>query len=72
MITMNIENIPIHSVKPPLVRVKGTHREIGRQIGETIKHQVDRSLDNARRLLDCAYNEIKLTWNGAKIQARKI
>lgn len=61
----------IHSSAPPLVRVSGTHREIGRQLGEACKTQVRRSIDNAHILLESGYDVLQLTWEGAKIQARK-
>jgi isopenicillin-N N-acyltransferase like protein len=56
---------------PPLVRVKGNHREIGRQIGSQTEKQVKHSLANARDLLSAAYDSLQLTWEGAEIQARK-
>ena len=71
--TQKKENIetPIHSDPIPLIEVSGTHREMGRQIGEARRESVQRSLENARKLLDEAYDEIELTWDGAQIQARK-
>ena len=44
---------------------------MGRQIGESRRENVQRSIENARKLLDEAYNELELTWEGAQIQARK-
>lgn len=64
-------NTPIHPNPPPLVRISGTHREMGRQFGEAAKKQIEHSLENARNLLALAYAEIALTWEGAQIQARK-
>jgi isopenicillin-N N-acyltransferase-like protein len=64
-------NTPIHPNPPPLVRVSGTHREMGRQFGEASRKQVEHSLENARNLLKSAYAELALTWEGAQIQARK-
>ncbi len=64
-------NTPIHSNPPPLVRVSGTHREMGRQIGEACRKQVERSIENARALLAGAYDQVALTWEGAQIQSRK-
>ena len=61
----------IHPDPIPLVRVSGTHREMGRQVGEARRENVRRSVDNARRLLADAYEELELTWEGAQIQARK-
>lgn len=56
---------------PPLVRVSGSHLEIGRQIGEVCQTQVRRSLVNARNLIESSYETLELTWEGAQIQARK-
>ena len=55
----------------PLVRVSGTHRNMGRQIGEACSLQVRRSLENARKLIESSYATLELTWAGAQIQARK-
>ncbi len=62
---------PPHSAPAPLVRVTGSHREMGRQIGEACAEQVRHSLKNARVLLDNAYEKLELTWAGAQIQTRK-
>jgi isopenicillin-N N-acyltransferase-like protein len=62
---------PIHPEPPPLVRISGTHREMGQQIGETCRKRVEHSIENARALLAEAYTELALTWEGAQIQARK-
>jgi isopenicillin-N N-acyltransferase like protein len=55
----------------PLLHVKGSHREIGRQIGEARRDQVQHSIKNARVLLANAYDTLQLEWEGALIQARK-
>jgi isopenicillin-N N-acyltransferase-like protein len=60
-----------HSTPPPLIRVSGTHREIGRQIGEACREQIHLGNENAKMLLESAYEDLQLTWEGAKIQARK-
>lgn len=65
------EQFSSHPTPPPLVRVSGTHREMGRQIGETCTEQVRRSVENARSLLESTYEDLQLTWDGAQIQARK-
>lgn len=62
---------PLHPNPPPLVRVSGTHREIGRQIGEACKKQVQHGVENSRNLVADAYEQLELTWAGAQIQARK-
>ncbi|MBN2387059.1 MAG: hypothetical protein JXB85_08560 [Anaerolineales bacterium] len=62
---------PQHPNPPPLVRVSGTHREMGRQIGEATRKQVHHGIENSRQLLESAYQQLELTWDGAQIQARK-
>ena len=62
---------PVHSNPVPLVQVSGTHREMGRQIGEARRESGQRSIENARKVLAESYNELELTWEGAQIQARK-
>ncbi len=66
-----LDNITIHPAPPPLIRVKGSHREIGRQIGEACQKQVNHSLANARELIESAYGVLELSWEGAQIQAKK-
>ena len=61
----------IHNTPPPLIEVAGTHREMGQQIGEAARVQVQHSVDNAHVLIDQSYNTLELTWAGANIQARK-
>ncbi len=67
----NPYNTPIHPEAVPLIRVSGSHREMGRQIGEAMRQQVKHSIENARQLLSDAYPQLELTWPGATIQARK-
>ncbi len=67
----NISQTPLHNTPPPLIQVAGTHTEMGQQIGEACRSAVQHSVENARKLLDQAYSELELTWDGAKIQARK-
>ena len=62
---------PLHPNPPPLVRVSGTHREMGRQIGEACRKQVQHGVENGRKLLAESYRQLELTWEGAQIQARK-
>lgn len=65
------QRVPLHPNPPPLVRVSGTYREMGRQIGEACRRQVQHGIENARVLLADAYQQLELTWEGAQIQARK-
>ena len=60
-----------HLTPPPLVRVGGTHREIGRQIGQACAEQILHSIQNAHAIMEQAYDHLELSWEGAQIQARK-
>ena len=71
MFKHEIPNTPIHNTPPPLIEVSGTHREMGRQIGEAMRPQVQNSIANAHVLIDAAYSDLELTWEGAQIQSRK-
>ena len=55
----------------PLVEVSGTHREMGRQMGEARREQVKHGIENAHQLLTDAFEELQLTWEGAIIQSHK-
>jgi len=71
MTQLKIPNTTIHNDPPPLIEVSGTNLEMGRQIGEAARNQVQNSVANARILIDAAYDTLELTWDGAKIQSRK-
>jgi isopenicillin-N N-acyltransferase-like protein len=60
-----------HADPPPFIQVSGTHREIGRQIGEACREQVHRSLHTARLMIDSVVDRLQLDWSGARIQASK-
>jgi isopenicillin-N N-acyltransferase-like protein len=66
-----VPNTIVHNAPPPLIEVHGSHREMGRQIGEARREQVQHSVENARRLIELAYDTLELTWEGAQIQSRK-
>ena len=72
---MNSDNIItskfVHPDPLPLIKVKGSHREIGRQIGEACKEKIHHHLNNAHVLIDTTYGALELTWEGAQMQARK-
>jgi len=63
--------IPSHPNPPPLVRISGSHREMGRQIGEACHKQVTHSIKSACQLLVESYAQLELTWEGARFQAHK-
>ncbi|MFC2065327.1 C45 family autoproteolytic acyltransferase/hydrolase [Chloroflexota bacterium] len=64
-------NTPIHTEPPLLLTVKGSHLQMGQQIGEGASQQVKHSIENARIMLDSAYQKLRLTWDRARIQASK-
>ena len=66
-----IPNTILHDSPPPLVEVSGTHHEMGCQIGEARREQIQHSIENAHLLIDQSYDSLDLTWDGARIQARK-
>jgi isopenicillin-N N-acyltransferase-like protein len=66
-----IPNTVIHNSPPPLIEVSGSHREMGRQVGEARREQVQHSVANAHILIDETYDQLELTWEGAQIQSRK-
>jgi isopenicillin-N N-acyltransferase-like protein len=66
-----VPNTIAHNAPPPLIEVAGTHREMGRQMGEARREQVRHGIENAHILIDQSYNTLELTWDGAQIQARK-
>jgi isopenicillin-N N-acyltransferase-like protein len=71
MFKHEIPNTPVHTSPPPLIEVSGSHREMGCQIGEAARAQIQHSVANAHVLIDAAYDTLELTWDGARIQARK-
>jgi isopenicillin-N N-acyltransferase like protein len=68
---MNGSQVTVHSTPPPVVNVKGSHCEMGQQIGEFAREQIQHSLENAQELIRSTYAVLELNWDGAKIQARK-
>jgi len=62
---------PIHSNPIPLIRIKGSHRAMGQQMGEALIAQVHHSIENAKKLIQDTYSVLELDWEGATIQARK-
>ncbi len=68
---VDIPNTPVHNAPPPLIQASGTHREMGCQIGEARRAQIQHSIANAHVLIDQTYSQLELTWEGARIQARK-
>ncbi len=59
------------SKRLPLIQVYGSHLQMGCQIGEACREQVRHSIEDAHALLDDAYDQLQLTWEGAQIQSRK-
>ena len=61
----------IHSEPVKLIRIKGSHREMGQQIGEECREKIQHHINNAHLLIDASFSTLELTWNGAQTQARK-
>ena len=68
---IQIPDTIVHDSPPPLIEVSGTPREMGRQIGEARREQVQHSVENARALIAQSFSTLQLTWEGAQIQSRK-
>ena len=60
-----VPNTIIHNAPPPLVEVQGTHRQMGCQIGEACRQQVQHSIENAHVLIGQSYTTLELTWDGS-------
>ena len=63
--------VPLHPNPPPLIRVRGSHRAIGQQLGEALKSQILRSREIAHTLIEHPASGLNLQWEGAVIQAQK-
>jgi len=61
----------LHQNPPPLIKVGGSHREIGRQIGEACAKQVRHNIESSKTLIDDSFEILELNWEGAQIQSRK-
>ena len=60
------------SSKPlPMIRIYGSHYQMGCQMGEAMREQIHHSIENAHVLIRDTYEHLQLTWEGAQIQARK-
>jgi isopenicillin-N N-acyltransferase-like protein len=68
---MNGAQVTVHPTPPPIVNVKGSHCDMGQQIGEFAREQIKHSLENAQEQIRSTYAVLELNWDGAKIQARK-
>ncbi len=55
----------------PLIHIYGSHYQMGCQIGEACREQIRHDIENAHILINDAYDQLQLTWEGAQIQARK-
>ncbi|MBI1856485.1 MAG: hypothetical protein HYR93_11570 [Chloroflexi bacterium] len=57
---IEIQNTPSHNAPPPMIEVAGAHREMGRQIGEARREQIQHSIANAHILIDQSYDQGEL------------
>lgn len=68
----NIENQSIiHQTPPPLVKISGSHREVGQQIGEACRKQVRHSIEGAQWIIEKTSEKLKLKWDDAVNQVHK-
>jgi isopenicillin-N N-acyltransferase-like protein len=61
----------IHAQPISMIKVKGSHREIGQQVGETYRIQIQHHIYNTQELIRSTFNTLELDWAGARMQARK-
>ncbi len=61
----------IHPNPVPLIEVKGSHLSLGQQIGEAMRPLVQHSIENAKKVISATHDDLHLSWEGAKNQARK-
>src|SRR3990172_4475963 len=54
-----------------LVRVKGSHRQMGQQIGEACREEIHRMLEVYRHSFAVSIDQLQLTWEQAVLQAKK-
>jgi isopenicillin-N N-acyltransferase-like protein len=57
--------------KAKMIRVGGSFREMGRQIGDACTLEIHRMLEVYKASLAVAYDELWLTWDDAVLQAKK-
>jgi isopenicillin-N N-acyltransferase-like protein len=71
--SLNIKIPPhfVHTEPIPLIKVKGSHKEMGRQIGEAFREQIKHHLWNTKELINSTYTTLELDWEGARMQGRK-
>jgi hypothetical protein len=58
----------VHSNPMPIIKVKGTHLAIGRQIGEAFRNQIQDHINNTQELIRLTYKTLELDWAGARMQ----
>lgn len=59
------------SRKIPIITVQGSHLQIGQQIGEAFRENIQHGIENAHRLIDETTAQLHLNWDGAQIQSQK-
>jgi len=63
--------IPPHANPPPLIRISGTHARWGARLAKPAASRSSTASRVEEKLLSDAYNHLELTWEGARIRARK-
>jgi isopenicillin-N N-acyltransferase like protein len=66
-----VSNQFVHPNPMPIIKVKGSHRDIGRQIGEAYREQIQHHIFNTQELIKSTYETLELDWAGARMQGRK-
>jgi hypothetical protein len=61
----------IHPDPIPFIKIKGTHREIGRQIGEAFREKIQHDIQNTKELIQATFITLELDWASARMQGRK-
>ena len=54
-----------------MIRISGSHTEMGQQIGEARQPQIRRALDNCQQTFKLSADSLKLTWDQAIAQAAR-
>ncbi len=61
----------MNSRQLPMIHIYGSHYQMGTQMGEERRANIEHDIEIARRLLDELYEQLQLSWEGARIQASK-
>jgi len=68
---MSTKEVVIYPEPVRLVEVSGSHKEIGRRIGEQFREVIHHSIENAYELINSTYSTLHLNWDGTVNQGKK-